>query len=95
MNDKNEDAVEVADEDVIMSPLCRRLEQDGKFVEVEIYRDKGKGWMLKVVDEFNNATTWEDEFKTDQAALDEVLDTLAQDGIAVLIGIEGGFPELL
>ncbi|MBW7861238.1 MAG: UPF0149 family protein [Rhodocyclaceae bacterium] len=43
-------------------------------------------WTLEVVDAHGNSTVWDDEFGTDQAALDEVIRAIRDDGIASLIG---------
>lgn len=69
-----------------MSPLCRRIESKGKCVQVDIYGDGDGKWILEVVDEFKNSTVWEDAFATDQAALDEIEDTIKTEGIECLIG---------
>lgn len=76
------------DFEVEMSPLCQELTADGKTVKVEIYRGDTGGWILEVVDEFNNSTVWDDEFDTDAAALDEVKATIRDEGIDSLIGID-------
>lgn len=69
-----------------MSPLCRTIESQGRSVRVQIYEgDPGK-WLLEVVDEYGNSTVWEDQFDSDQAALEEAQHTIAQEGIGVLIG---------
>ncbi len=73
---------------VKMSPLSQAVEKDGKSVQVDIYENDEGGWILEVVDEFNNSTVWEDPFSSDQAALDEALDTIEQEGIDSLIGPE-------
>lgn len=71
---------------VKMSPLCRRITRGGQKVRVEIYEgDPGK-WILEVVDPFNNSTVWNDQFDTDQQALDEVMRTIAEEGFSSLIG---------
>ncbi|PCJ17250.1 MAG: hypothetical protein COB04_09035 [Gammaproteobacteria bacterium] len=69
-----------------MSPLCQTLESNGKSVAVKIYSSDHGQWILEVVDEFDTSTVWEDPFKTDQAALEEVLDTIKTEGIECLIG---------
>ena len=69
-----------------MSPLCQKVESNGKSVEVEIYGDGSGKWILEVVVQFKNSTVWEDPFSTDQAALDELNDTIKTDGIDCLIG---------
>ena len=69
-----------------MSPLSQSIARDGHTVRVEIYEgDEGK-WILEVVDEFDGSTVWDDQFHTDQAALDEVHKTIAEDGIESLVG---------
>lgn len=71
---------------VRMSRLCRRITRGGLKVRVEIYEgDPGK-WILEVVDPFNNSTVWDQQFDTDQKALDEVMRTIADDGFSSLIG---------
>ena len=67
------------------SPLCQTIERDGKAVRVDIYRGGG-GWILEVVDEYNSSLVWEDEFASDQAALDEVHRVIESKGIQDLIG---------
>lgn len=71
-----------------MSPLCQTIERDGHSVKVEIYESGDGGWILEAVDKFNNSTVWDDHFKTDQDALDELLDTIAQEGIECLVASE-------
>ena len=74
------------DYDVKRSPLSQRIDVEGKFVDVEIYEDGDGGWILEVVDEFNNSTVWDDTFPTDREALDEVKRTIKDEGINSLIG---------
>jgi len=73
------------DDDVKMSPLSQRFEQDGKVVYIEIYDDGEGGWLLEVVDEDNNSTMWEDPFDSDEDALAEALAAIAEHGIDTLI----------
>jgi hypothetical protein len=74
--------------EVKRSPLCRTIERDGFSVEVEIYESGDGGWILEAVDKFNNSTVWDDYFKTDQDALDELMDTIEQEGIQCLVSSE-------
>ena len=76
------------DFEIEMSPLCQPLSADGKTVDVEIYRGDNGGWLLEVVDEYNNSTCWDDEFDTDAEALEEVKATIRDEGIDALIGLE-------
>ena len=75
---------------VKMSPLCQPVTQNGKSVQVDIYDDGDGGWLLEVVDEYNNSTTWDDAFETDQSALNEALDAIANEGIDSFIGLDVG-----
>lgn len=74
------------DDDVKMSPLSQRFEQDGKAVHIEIYEDGEGGWLLEIVDDDNNSTMWEDAFDSEEDALAEALATISEEGIDVLIG---------
>jgi len=69
-----------------LSPLCQSATQDGKTVRIDIYEDGADGWLLEVIDEHGNSTCWDDPFDTDQAALDEALSTIEDEGIDALIG---------
>jgi uncharacterized protein len=72
--------------DIVMSPLCRSFESDGKTVQIDILGDGDGGWLLEVIDEFGNSSVWDDSFSSEKAALDEALDTIAEEGIESLIG---------
>jgi hypothetical protein len=74
------------DPDPVLSPLSQAITRDGKTVQVDIYEDGEGGWLLEVVDEYNNSAAWENPFETDQAALTEVLRTIEAEGINSLIG---------
>ena len=76
--------------EVKMSPLCQAVSREGKTVQIDIYEDGEDGWILEVVDEYNNSVVWDDPFKTDEEALKEALSTIEKDGIASLIGPETG-----
>lgn len=72
--------------EVKMSPLSQRMEIDGKEIDVQIYEDGEGGWLLEVVDEFNNSTVWDDPFLSDQDAMKELQRALQEDGVDSLIG---------
>ncbi|MDH4071207.1 MAG: hypothetical protein OEV30_12385 [Ignavibacteria bacterium] len=74
-----------------MSPLCRSITRDGHRIDVQIYRGD-TGWILEVVDRFLNSTVWDDEFETDQQALDEVHRTIEEEGIESIVGSGGDDP---
>ena len=73
--------------DLEQSPLNQKISVDGKTVEVQIYRGAGSDWILEVVDEFRNSTVWDDQFPTDQEALNEAKATIEKEGIESLIGL--------
>lgn len=75
--------------DLIYSPLQQYYTIGTHTVEICIYRMPHTDWTLEVVDEHGNSTVWDDEFGTDQAALDEVMQTIRDDGIESLIGEPG------
>ncbi len=68
------------------SPLSQPLTDDGKTVQVDIYRGGGSDWHLEVIDEAGNSTVWDDQFPTDSEALEEAKATIRDEGIDVLIG---------
>lgn len=74
-----------------LSALSQSFSSAGKSVDIAIAARSDGGWRMKIVDEFGNDTSWEDSFSSAQAALDEALDALNQEGIAMFIGMEGGF----
>ena len=69
------------------SPLCQKLKRDGIEVDILIYRIEGSndGWNLEVVDKEDASTVWDELFETDQAALDEVMRTIEEEGISVFL----------
>jgi hypothetical protein len=77
--------------EVKYSTLCQKVTSEGKSVQVYIYEDSKGGWILEVVDEYDNSTVWDDPFKTDDEALDEVFDTIEKEGISSLIGTESDY----
>ena len=67
---------------IITSPLSRTITRDGTTVEVLIYRGEADtDWILEVVDDGGGSTVWEDGFVTEQDALNEVFQTIADEGI--------------
>ena len=72
--------------EVILSDLSENFTQDDKSVRIDIYQDGDDGWILEVVDQFNNSTIWDDPFPTDVAALNEAHEAIEKEGIDALIG---------
>lgn len=75
------------EEHPINSPLenCYR-EWQGDVEDQDISSARDRVRTLEVVDQYNTSTVWDDEFDTDQAALDEALHTLREEGIDSLSG---------
>jgi hypothetical protein len=67
------------------SSLSQPLTSEGKTVKVEICRGDDGGWNLEIIDEFGTSTIWDDEFKTEEAALEEAKKTIHDEGIELLI----------
>ena len=68
------------------SPLSKKFIKDGMTIEICIYRGKGETeWVLEVVDEEGASTVWNKPFATDQDAWEEVMATVAKEGIATFL----------
>ena len=71
---------------LIESKLSGFITQDGMTIEVCIYRgDAERTWQLEVVNEEGTSIVWDEQFETDQAAMDEVKRTIETDGIATFL----------
>jgi hypothetical protein len=71
---------------IINSRLSQKITRDGTTIEVLIYRGEHEPtWLLEVVDHAGGSTVWEETFQTEQAALNEVLRTIDEEGIACLL----------
>jgi len=81
------------DYQLVMSPLCQSITDKGHTVRVEIYRGPDTDWTLEAVDASNNSTVWDDLFATDQAALEELLRTVREEGIESLVGPPGDIAQ--
>jgi len=83
----------MSDQEIVMSPLCREIIEDGTKIQVDIYRGENEsGWILEVIDEENASTVWDEPFDTDQEALDAVMKVIEHDGIRSLL--DGEFEEM-
>lgn len=72
--------------EIKVSPLSKRVERDGAFVDIEIFDDGAGGWLLEIVDQFNNSTVWDDVFTSESAAFNEAMNAIDQEGIDAFIG---------
>jgi hypothetical protein len=73
------------------SALSRSYSEDGKTLQIDIASDGKGGWLLEVADKHGNTTSWEDPFPSEQAALDEALAAIAEEGIDLFLGPAGGY----
>jgi hypothetical protein len=69
------------------SPLSGRVEKEGTWVEVHIFRlaKDDEGWSLEVVDEEAASTVWSKSFATDAEAYAEFYRTLEREGIRTFV----------
>ena len=70
--------------ELIYSPLQRKITENGHTVDVHIYRSVDSLWILEVVNSGGTSICWDDQFPTDQEALDEVLRAIGEEGIEAL-----------
>ena len=64
----------------ILSPLSRTVKLGGWELEVEINKE-GRKWRLEVIDERGTHNVWTELFTTEQAALDEALRAIREEGV--------------
>lgn len=70
------------------SDFSGEFEDDGVTVLVDIHRPVGSqgGWVLEVISQDEDVTTWEEPFATDTEAWEEFLATAERDGIQSFLG---------
>ena len=78
----------MSDPKLIRSALSRTIREDGTEIRIEIYRLETTDWSLDVVDGTGASTVWDYLFPTDQAALDEVMKTIHEEGIRTFLSDE-------
>lgn len=64
----------------VLSSLSRTAKVDGWQLDVEIHRE-GKKWRLEVIDERGTHNVWTELFTSEQAALDEALRAIREEGV--------------
>jgi hypothetical protein len=71
---------------IMNSPLSQKMTRDGTTIEVLIYRGEHEpAWILEVVDHAGGSTVWDETFQTEKDALNEVLRTIDEEGIACFL----------
>ncbi len=78
---------------LITSGLSRNVTRDGITVELCIYRLETKTeWALEVVNSSGTSIVWDDQFPSDDAANEEFLRTVAEEGMAAFLDDEKVVP---
>ena len=68
---------------LVTSSLSRRVIRDGITVELCIYRiETNPEWSLEVVNSAGTSIVWDDLFSSDEAANEEFLRTVTEEGMA-------------
>ena len=72
-------------DELVTSSLEREITRDGITVAIRIYRGADEDeWILDVEDQDGGSTVWNEQFPTDQAALDEAMRTIDTEGIGTV-----------
>ncbi len=76
----------MAEPNIVYSGLSRKIVVGGLDFRVEIYRlEHEPHWALEVIDKDGTSTVWDEQFKSDQEALDEVLKAIRDEGAAAFV----------
>ena len=71
---------------IVTSSLSRRVSRDEVAVDVRICRlENDATWTLEVVNAAGTSTVWDDLFPSDDAANEEFLRTVADEGMAAFL----------
>jgi hypothetical protein len=72
----------MADPNIVYSGLSRTIRVADQDFRVEIYRLEDEPlWALEVVDKDDTSTVWDEQFKSDREALEEVERAVREEGI--------------
>jgi len=76
----------MADPNIVNSSLSRKIVVGGLGFRVEIYRlEHETGWSLEVIDRDGTSTVWDDQFKSDREALEELERAVREEGVAAFM----------
>ena len=68
---------------IVTSGLSRTIAVNGHNLTIEIYRlEHDASWTLEVIDEEGTSSVWDDTFDSDQAAIEEALKTIKEEGLS-------------
>lgn len=72
---------------LVTSGLWREHSHHDGRVRIEIYRlEDDEGWTLEVVGEDGTSTVWDETFVSDQAALEEAVKAVREEGVRGFLG---------
>ncbi|MCB1746264.1 MAG: hypothetical protein H6977_10845 [Gammaproteobacteria bacterium] len=74
------------EQDSRLSVLSQRVTHGALSVCIEIVDDGEGGWLLEIIDDFDNATVWNGSFPDAQDALETGLRAIEEEGIEAFIG---------
>jgi hypothetical protein len=75
----------MSDPKFIQSALSRTIREDGIEIRIEIYKLETTDWSLEMVDGAGGSTVWDCLFPTDQAAFDEAMKAIHEEGIRTFL----------
>jgi hypothetical protein len=79
--EEEEDDISGARGDLVYSPLGRTISSGDSRLDIVIFRGASeKKWTLEIEDHRGRSTVWDEGFESDQAALDEALDAIEEEG---------------
>jgi len=73
------------DPQLIHSALSRTIREDGIEIRIEIYKLEITDWSLEIVDGAGGSTVWDRLFPTDQAAFDEAMKAIHEEGVRAFL----------
>ena len=78
----NSTGIVMTEPNIVYSGLSRKVRVGKLDFRVEIYRlEHELQWALEVVDKDGTSTVWDEQFKSDQDALDAVLEVIRDEGV--------------
>lgn len=76
----------MADPNIVNSGLSRKIVVGGLDFRVEIYRlEHEAAWSLEVIDRDGTSTVWDEQFKSDGEALEELERAVREEGVAAFM----------
>lgn len=71
--------------EVKYSPLSCEFEHDEKLFEIAIYEGDEGQWLLEVVGSCGTSCIWNEQYKSDQDALNEAIETIKSEGTSMFL----------